>query len=661
MKTASIFEELEGRTVDGEFPLLERLGGSADCGVFLTVRRGVQRSVIKLTRAEGVDVDAFRAHWEAAKNLSHPHLLKVHEAGRRSIDGVDLLYVVTEPADEVLSHVIEERALDPAEARETLTSILDALNFLHAKDFVHGRVKPSNIMLVSNTIKLSADDFIVAGPVRKHIKKPGDYDAPEVLTGSLTSAADLWSVGITLTEMLTQHLPKLDWQANGKPIVPDSLPQPFYDIVADCLQLEPHQRCTIREVRAFLTRDPVSAPAPAPATDPAPAATAASEAAPARPAPEAAPARPEPAQASANPKPATPEPKPANQWPKAADPSEAETKIEPQPEPVAPRFNSFTAKPRKFESEPRIFEADGGPVTELFRSTKPPEPAEPPARERLAPDNPRPTSKWEEVQSAPLPELFTAYEEPEPRRFRIMPILLGVLVLLGFAAVLLVRSGKIDIPWLDTLEDVPIAKSAPQPQQQPSSPLPNATENAPDAQPQQPATQSDKPATQSDAQATPAPQQSAPSSENSAESQTNESGDETPTTAATQSATNTAPTQPKLAPKPAPPAPTAAPANVEAAVVKQVMPGVAPGAREGMRGPVQVTVSVDVDSKGNVTDAYYITPGEGNYFARISHRAAEQWKFRPPTHNGRPEASGWTLHFTFTRAKVDVTATLDEQ
>jgi TonB family protein len=660
MRTASIFEELEGRTVDGEFPLLERLGGSADSGVFLTVRRGVQRSVIKLTRAEGVDVDAFRAHWEVAKNLSHPHLLKVHEAGRRSIDGIDLLYVVTEPADEVLSHVIEERALDPAEARETLTSILDALNFLHAKDFVHGHVKPSNIMLVSNSIKLSADDFIVAGLVRKHIKKPGDYDAPEVLTGSLTSAADIWSVGISLTEMLTQHLPKLDWQANGKPIVPDSLPQPFYDIVADCLQLEPHQRCTIRDIRAFLARDPAPAPAPAPAIDAAPAATAPA-------ASEPAPAKPASAQASANPKPATPEPK-SVEWPKAPDPSEAETKIEPQPEPVAPRFNSFTAKPRKieplnFESEPRILEADGAPVTELFRSTRP-EPAEPPARERVGPmqpDNPRPTSKWEEVQSAPLPELFSGYEEPEPRRFHIMPILLGLLVLLGFASVLLVRSGKIDIPWLDTLEEVPIAKSAPQPQQQPSSPLPNATETAPDAQSQQPATPSDTQATQSDTQATPAPQQSAPSSENSDASQTNESGDETPTPAATQPATNTAPTQPKLAPKPASPAPISGPANVEAAVVKQVMPGVAPGAREGMRGPVQVTVSVDVDSKGNVTDAYYITPGEGNYFARIAHRAAQQWKFRPPAHNGRPEASGWTLQFNFTRAKVDVTATLDEQ
>jgi TonB family protein len=91
------------------------------------------------------------------------------------------------------------------------------------------------------------------------------------------------------------------------------------------------------------------------------------------------------------------------------------------------------------------------------------------------------------------------------------------------------------------------------------------------------------------------------------------------------------------------------------------MPGVSAGARGSMRGPVQVTVSVDVDSKGNVTDVYYITPGEGNYFARIAHRAAQQWKFRPPTHNGRPEASGWTLHFNFTRAKADVTATLDEQ
>ena len=663
MKTASIFEELEGRTIAGEFPLLERLGGSADCGVFLTVRKGIQRSVIKLTRAESVDVDAFLAQWSAAKNLSHPHLLKVYEAGRRAIDGIDLLYVVTEPADEVLSHVIEERALDPSEARETLTSILDALNYLHAKDFVHGHVKPSNIMLVSNIIKLSADNFIVAGTVHQHVKKPGDYDAPEIMAGSLTPAADIWSVGMTLTQMLAQRLPKQDWQANGKPVVPDSLPQPFYDIVGDCLQVEPRQRCTIPEIRAFLTRDPAPAapPPPAPAVNPVPVVSAAAES-------EAVRAEPASPQASAKPTPPAPEPKQV-EWPKAPDPSEAETKVEPQPGPVAAKFNSFSARPRQFD-EPKIVEAAPAPVAEVFRSAEP-EPAEPPpVRERVVPkqaDIPRPISKWQEVEPTPLPELFTGYEEPEPRRFHIMPILLGLLVVCGFAVVLLVRSGKLDIPWLDTLEEVPLAKSAPQPQQQTSSPLPNATENTPpDSQSQQPAA-----TPMTDTQATPEPQQSAPASSNPEDSQADESTNETPTAApaeatppptATKPATSEAPAQPKLTPKPTPPTQHfSAPVNVEAGVVKQVMPGVSAGARSSMRGPVLVTVSVDVDRNGNVTDAYYVTPGEGNYFARISRRAAEQWKFRPSTHNGHPEASGWTLHFNFTRAKADVTATLDEQ
>ena len=67
MGTASIREDWEGRSVDGKFALLEWLGGSAESGVFLTVLGGVQRAVIKLIPAEGVDTDAFLAQWEMAK------------------------------------------------------------------------------------------------------------------------------------------------------------------------------------------------------------------------------------------------------------------------------------------------------------------------------------------------------------------------------------------------------------------------------------------------------------------------------------------------------------------------------------------------------------------------------------------------------------------
>jgi TonB family protein len=76
-----------------------------------------------------------------------------------------------------------------------------------------------------------------------------------------------------------------------------------------------------------------------------------------------------------------------------------------------------------------------------------------------------------------------------------------------------------------------------------------------------------------------------------------------------------------------------------------------------MRRPVEVLIRVSVNRKGEVSDAAYVWPGSGNYFARLAQRAALSWEFRPPTRNGDPEPSVWSLRFHFGREKTDVTAT----
>ena len=73
----------------------------------------------------------------------------------REING--LVYSVTEFAEEVLSEIIPERPLSPRETQEMLSPVLDALIYLHGKGFVHGHLKPSNIMVVGNQLKISGD------------------------------------------------------------------------------------------------------------------------------------------------------------------------------------------------------------------------------------------------------------------------------------------------------------------------------------------------------------------------------------------------------------------------------------------------------------------------------------------------------------------------
>ena len=254
MNAAAIRSEWVGSVVDERFLLLKWLGGSAGAGVFLTeLNKPAKKAIIKLIPADSEDAEIRMAAWPAAANLSHKNLIEVFASGRCEIDSVPLLYVVTEFADEVLAEIILERALTPEEAREMLGPALDALAYLHGKGFIHGRLKPSNIMAVGDRLKLSTDGLLLTGAIGKSSLERSVYDAPETVRGRIRPATDVWSLGATLVEVLTQRQPAWDSATSEAPAVPSSVPEPFASIARDCLRAEPAQRCTIDEIKARLT------------------------------------------------------------------------------------------------------------------------------------------------------------------------------------------------------------------------------------------------------------------------------------------------------------------------------------------------------------------------------------------------------------------------
>ena len=96
----------------------------------------------------------------------------------------------------------------------------------------------------------------------------------------------MWGLGATLVEILTQRAPSspLDNQAN--PIFPDTLPQPFLEIVRHALRIDPKSRWTIAEIRASLT-PAVAAAAAGQSASPAAASPSATSPAPVAPGPVA--------------------------------------------------------------------------------------------------------------------------------------------------------------------------------------------------------------------------------------------------------------------------------------------------------------------------------------------------------------------------------------
>jgi len=250
---SELWNQCEGQVIDDRFRLQQYLGGSDDSAVFLTQVGAPQsqKAAIKFIPA-GPAAELQLSLWHRIKQLSHPNLLRVFEIGRCRLQNRDRLYVVMEYAEENLAQILPERALTETEVREMLSPVLDALVFLHSNGLVHSRIKPSNILATTDQLKLSSDSLFPIGESRKSSSRFDTHDAPETAASALTPAADVWSLGMTLIETLTQRPLALQPGGQADPTVPETIPQPFLDIARHALRRDPRRRWSIAEIAARL-------------------------------------------------------------------------------------------------------------------------------------------------------------------------------------------------------------------------------------------------------------------------------------------------------------------------------------------------------------------------------------------------------------------------
>jgi serine/threonine protein kinase len=85
--------------------------------------------------------------------------------------------------------------------------------------------------------------------------KPGVYAAPEIgAGGNMSPESDVWSLGMTLVEALTQHPPAAGKTGQADVILPDTLPEPFLDIASHSLRRDPQQRWTVAAIAERLQK-----------------------------------------------------------------------------------------------------------------------------------------------------------------------------------------------------------------------------------------------------------------------------------------------------------------------------------------------------------------------------------------------------------------------
>ncbi|MGZ4787911.1 MAG: TonB family protein [Terriglobales bacterium] len=242
------FGNWTGRALENNLVLAEYVGGTAHKAVYRTTVSG-QSAAIKLIQTDPTTSATQLSRIETAGQLSHPHLLRVLQTGRTEIDGSEFVYIVTEYAEENLGQVLPDRALTKEEARQVVEAVLKALAYLHEQGLVHADLKPANIMAVNDQLKLSVDGIQGVGePLHR---QPDAHDPPESAK-ALSPASDVWSVGMTLVEVLTRQLPPKPASDNIGPAVPESVPAPFREIAQHCLLHTPELRWSIADISGKL-------------------------------------------------------------------------------------------------------------------------------------------------------------------------------------------------------------------------------------------------------------------------------------------------------------------------------------------------------------------------------------------------------------------------
>ncbi|KDP43807.1 hypothetical protein JCGZ_23015 [Jatropha curcas] len=145
------------------------------------------------------------------KILNHPNIVRIHEViGTKTKIYIVMEYVSGGQLSDKLSYATK---LNESEARKLFQQLIDAVDYCHNKGVYHRDLKPENLLLDSKG-NLKVSDFGLSA-LRKHddilTTACGSpcYVAPELLAnkGYDGAAADVWSCGVILFELLSGYLP----------------------------------------------------------------------------------------------------------------------------------------------------------------------------------------------------------------------------------------------------------------------------------------------------------------------------------------------------------------------------------------------------------------------------------------------------------------------
>jgi eukaryotic-like serine/threonine-protein kinase len=149
---------------------------------------------------------------ETAGRLNHPNIVTIYDVGEER----GLAYIAMEylKGRHLSDYAASETLLEPRKVLELISRTAQALGFAHKQQVVHRDIKPANLMYDPSGDVLKITDFGIARLTGTGTTRTGivlgtpSFMSPEQLEGrTVTGHSDLFSLGVSLFQLLTGHLP----------------------------------------------------------------------------------------------------------------------------------------------------------------------------------------------------------------------------------------------------------------------------------------------------------------------------------------------------------------------------------------------------------------------------------------------------------------------
>src|SRR5215471_3818096 len=251
----------------GNYQVLEEIGRGG-MGVIYRARQRHSRRIVALKRILSYHADSqetlmrFRREAQAAANLDHPNILPIYEVSE-SHDGLPFFSMKFASGGSLLEAAPALRS-DPRRAVALMAKVARAVQYAHEQGILHRDLKPGNILMDGRGEPMVSDFGLAKWlePTGRLTRTPSifgtpGYIAPEQVNGSegkLTAAADVYSLGAVLFDLLTgrppftgEHALRTVQQAAEKPApklrsLDPGIDRDLETICTKCLERDPHAR-----------------------------------------------------------------------------------------------------------------------------------------------------------------------------------------------------------------------------------------------------------------------------------------------------------------------------------------------------------------------------------------------------------------------------------